>query len=744
MGHARFFKALIVALVSSLIVGTGNFKTYAAQDNNVLWDYLYHGAATGNPRTEFVPGETFTFLDVGSSGLVQPSASVTVYALTDWMDTTGMSVRYWDTAEHWVSMTWVKNITTAFHSQPSRKYDLWKAVLPGQPLGRTVYYRIRVTDGSANAYLKAGGGTYTNPLGQVVRSTNDDPNDYSYTVVTPPPAWAQDAVIYYIFPDRFRNGDTSNDPANNSAKLYGDTTACGVTPCVQSFHSNWNDAVNGNAGEFFGGDLKGITDKLDYIKELGANTIYLTPIFAAQSNHGYDTNDYYAVAARFGGLTAFKNLITAAHDRGMRVIVDGVYGHAGSASKYVDAYGKNRWTEIGACESTSATFRTWFQSGVSDGGCAGGWKWRPFLGDPVNSTLAEYNESDTVKNFFYKGGNAASPGGVAVVTYWQTQQLDNVIGAGRAPGIDGWRFDAVQTKGWWAELRGYATNNGARQPFLIAELTGGCSESEGLPAAYGTQANSTQFDSAMNYCLMWPIINFATGGNPTDFDGRYNYLRGVQPIANWNVMFNMISTHDVGRVLTHVGGVKQSEKLAVLLQMTLPGAPAIYYGDEVGLSGGSFDGNRKTFPWGSGDTDMCGHYKTVISVRNGHSALRGGYFKSLMADNTSHVLSFLRWNGSEKIVVALNNGGSNSTVDITVAGDIPDGTVLNNLLNGGTVTVSGGKVHVTVNSKWGVILGTVGTASAWKTCTSTGLASVTSPATGGKTPALPTFEPFRK
>jgi hypothetical protein len=155
MNRVRTIKILVFVLMLSIMVGTVNFRVFSgSQDNNVLWDFLYHSANGTNPITEFVPGETFTFLDVGSSGLAQPGMPVTVYALTDWMDTTALSVRYWDGAEHWLAMSWVKNITTSFRGQASRKYDLWKATLPGQTLGKTIYYRIRATDGSSNAYLR--------------------------------------------------------------------------------------------------------------------------------------------------------------------------------------------------------------------------------------------------------------------------------------------------------------------------------------------------------------------------------------------------------------------------------------------------------------------------------------------------------------------------------------------------------------------------------------------------------------
>ncbi|MCX6032245.1 MAG: hypothetical protein NT169_23500 [Chloroflexi bacterium] len=155
-------------------------------DNSVLWDYLYHNAPGYDPQQEFVPNDSYTFRSVDVSGNVYPDTAVDIYILVDWQDLTTANVRYWDGSEHWVAMSWVKNITASFHNQASRTYDLWKGTIPAAAAGATVWYRIQVNDGSATAYLKANNGQYTNPLGQRVHSNADSGDDYSYTVVARP------------------------------------------------------------------------------------------------------------------------------------------------------------------------------------------------------------------------------------------------------------------------------------------------------------------------------------------------------------------------------------------------------------------------------------------------------------------------------------------------------------------------------------------------------------------------------
>jgi glycosidase len=894
----RLTLRLFIALVAVVLIIFSSSQIARAGDNNILWDYLYHSGSGYNPLTETVPTQSFTFLDAGGSQVL-PTTTVNVYILTDWMDLTSAQVRYWDTAQHFVSFSWVMNITTSFHGTASHKFDLWKASIPPHAAGTTIWYRVQATDGTANAWLKApGGGTYTNPLSQSVRSDNVDPGDYSYTVAsgsptatptntatstatatrtsttqptntftptfvpptatvnpsatatqsgsgvcagrsagdgnilssqvfhdstqiayrnplgsiqvgssavltlrvcqndvssvqvmvwktgdpltapsntyslsvsstdpsgpydlwsatvpapstvidqwyqfkvtdgatigyyevvananntgpgvwssslqnqswklgtaTPPPtdyavpSWMKDAVIYQIFPDRFRNGDTTNDPTV-SKQVYGPTT-CNSGPCNTSFHTNWNDLPTTPAMgiDFFGGDLQGVTNEINagYFNDLGVNVLYFTPIFEASSNHGYDTNDYYNVAARFGGNAAFDTLMTAANAHGLRVVLDGVWNHTGSDSKYMDGYGLNRWpNDVGACESASSPYRAWFQTGSQGSGCAGGWQWSGWYG---YETIPLVQETDAVKAFFYRDGSAQSPNGLSVSHYWISK------------GVSGWRYDAIQSTSltWVQDQRNYVkTVYGTTDTLMLGEVTGGCDWN--LAQQY---VNSKGLDSFMNYCFRDWVTSFGNGGAPSSFDSNWNNFRALFGNSPWHAFMNLVSSHDSPRVLNNVSGDKSKVKLIVLMQMTLPGAPSVYYGDEVGLPGGGDPDNRRTYPWadkgGSPDTTMYAHFKKVIGIRAANSALRGGDMKTLLINDTAHLYSYLRWDSTRKIVVAVNNSTTAAQAVIPVSSDIPDGTVLTDLLNGGTVTVSGGNVTVTVNGMWGVILAT--------------------------------------
>ncbi len=482
------------------------------------------------------------------------------------------------------------------------------------------------------------------------------------------PTWMKDAVVYQIFPDRFRNGNTGNDPAGTVG---------------------WNSAPTGS--NFFGGDLQGVINKINegYFADLGVNTIYFNPIFTASTNHGYNTGDYYNIASRFGNNALFDTLISTANSRGIRIILDGVFNHAGDDSKYMDAY--HQWSDVGACESASSVYRPWFTTGTLGSGCDGNWHWTGWWG---YSTLPEFAEIDPVKAFFYRGGSPQSPGGVSVTRYW----LDR--------GIAGWRFDVTPdiTHGWWQDLRPYVKGS-YPQAMLIGEVWPCGSDTLSSPA----YLNGNEMDSVMNYCFRDWAINFANGSAPSAFNNSYNNLRNIIAPSPWYAMMNLVDSHDTVRILNQLGSNKQRQKLIAILQMTLPGAPTVYYGDEVALPGANDPDDRRAYPWadmgGSPDTNMYAHYKTVIGIRNGNSALRGGTLNTLLVNDSLNLYSYIRTDASQKIVVILNNGGSNRSAVVNVSAYLANGAVVNDLLNGNAqYVVSGGNLTVPVNSLWGAIL----------------------------------------
>lgn len=577
-------------------------------------------------------------------------------------------------------------------------YDFWEFAVPGPGAVIDQWYQFEVIDGSRSGFYRVAG---TNNSGPGVWSdtltdrswklgtTNGGGGTTDYYV----PDWMKDAIIYQIFPDRFRNGNAANDVLLTNRTVYGPTT-CANGVC-QPYLTSWNNAViqDPNFGiEFKGGDLEGITQKINagYFDDLGINVLYLNPVFDASSNHGYDTNDYYNIRPGFGGNAAFEALIDAAQVHNIRVILDGVYNHLGSDSKYMDGYGYNRWpASNGACEAVNP-YRSWFTTGGQGSGCTDGWGWKGWYN---YETIPELVENDVVKTFFYRGGSPQSPGGVSVNQYWINQ------------GTSGWRYDVAQdiTLSWWKDMRPYVKDvalGGDPDVLMLAEVTGGCAS--GLYQQYLTKDG---IDSVMNYCFRDWVRGFANGDAPASFDSSWNGYRQAIPPSPWSIQMNLISSHDSPRLLSQLGDNKQRLKLAVILQMTVPGAPSVYYGDEVGMSGTGDPSNRNAYPWadtgGTPDTDMYAHFKKMITMRRDHSALRRGDMATL---TTSGVYAYVRWDNSEVILVVLNNTDAVQNVTVPVNSYLPESTVLTDLLNGGTSTISGGGVAVSVPAKWGKVL----------------------------------------
>ena len=652
------------------------------------------GASTGDNQlvTAEIYHDSTQLLFRDPQGAIPANGSAALRLRTCHDDAQSVEIWVWKTGDPLNAPSFQYAASVAF-TDPNG-YDFWEYQVPGPGQLIDQWYQFRVVDGTRSGYYHVLSG-----------SNNSGPGDWSdallnlswklptsvadYTV----PSWMQDAVIYQIFPDRFRNGNPSNDPGS-SRVVYGPET-CGGGTCQWSQHANWNDSpvVSPNYGiNYFGGDLQGVIDKLDYLQTLGVNVIYFNPIFEASSNHGYDTNDYYSIRQIFGDETLFGNLITQANSRGMRVILDGVYNHAGSDSKYMDGYGLDRWpSDTGACESASSPYRSWFTPGGNGSGCAGDWKWKGWYG---YETIPELIENDAVKNFFYRGASPQSPGGVSVTEYW----IDR--------GIAGWRFDVAQdiTLDWWADMRPYVkTQYGSDEVLMLGEVTGGCDW--GLYRSYLTKNG---LDSVMNYCFRDWTAGFANGGSPSNFDNAFNNFRSQLPRSPFYALMNLISSHDSPRMLNLLNGDKARLKLAVILQMTLPGAPSIYYGDEVALAGGGDADNRRTYPWadlgGSPDANMLEHFTELVGIRNNHPALRGGEVNTLLISDAQNLYSYIRWNENETLVVVLNNGGSMQSAVVPVGSYLSDGAVLTDLLNGGTVTVSNGEINLSVSGLWGAIL----------------------------------------
>jgi len=252
-------------------------------------------------------------------------------------------------------------------------------------------------------------------------------------------------------------------------------------------------------------------------------------------------------------------------------------------------------------------------------------------------------------------------------------------------------------------MRPYVKNGyGDSESLLLGEVTGGCDW--GLYRAY---LNQNELDSVMNYCFRDWAVSFANGNAPSSFDSSYNAFRAQMPASPWFGMMNLVSSHDSTRALRLLNDDKARMKLMVLLQMTLPGAPSVYYGDEVGVTGGGDPDNRRTYPWadkgGSPDTVMYAHFKKLIALRRTYPALSSGDVATLLVNDASKLYGYRRWKGTQEAVVVLNNGTANQTATVNVS-HLANGTVLTDVLNGGSYTVSNGQLTLPVAAQSGVVL----------------------------------------
>jgi glycosidase len=673
-------------------------------------------------------------------GAVPAGSPVTLRFRTDHFDVDGVSVRVYtyDPATDTTAgpadypMSFLENRT-----ENGTLYDIWTRTLTTPATPAILYYKFRITDGADVAFYSdaySDDHDNLNQGGEGAASDSEPFPAFQITVYDPAfqtPAWLHDANVYQIFPDRFRNGDTTNDYCR-----AGTTTGCPTfygdqTPIA---HTTWNEAIfdprlpgpyfNEYGTQFFGGDLKGVQDKLDYLQALGMDTIYLNPIFKARSNHRYDTDNYMEVDPALGGDAALQALAQEAERRGIRLIFDGVFNHSSSDSLYFDRYHRYNPPPDGGCESAASPYRSWynfFGSGPCDGSNYEAW-----FG--FDSLPAFKDESADVRNFFYRDTTDS------VMKHWYDR------------GAGGWRFDVATdiTHNWWHDFRPFAKSYKADGP-LIGEV---------FPDASQYLAGD-QLDSVMNYRFRKNVIGFARGAadwsdndnngsntvialTPSQFDHALKAVREDYPPQATAAMLNLIDSHDTNRalyVLTEAGDSGLTEarerlRLAALFQFTYLGAPMIYYGDEGalnapsqanGVNGPEDDPyNRAPYPWadeagnasvyGPIDNTQVNYYTRLAHLRKQHVALRGGSFETLLTGDTTpsatdnHTFAFARQGGGETAIVALNNGGSSDTASLPVATYFADGAQLQDALSGASFTVSGGAVSVTIAARSGVVL----------------------------------------
>ncbi|WP_347260832.1 alpha-amylase family glycosyl hydrolase [Rudaea sp.] len=503
------------------------------------------------------------------------------------------------------------------------------------------------------------------------------------------PDWARDAVYYYIFPDRFRNGDPSNDPKPGIDKFHGGTV---------EFHKNWLDkpwlphSGDGSddlySNDFFGGDLKGITDKLDYIKALGANALYINPIFRAASNHKYDTADYLQIDPHFGTSEEFEKLNREAAKRGIRVVLDTSLNHVGRDSLYFNRYGN--FPEVGAFDrdriQPQSKYYPWFTFYPDEKNPD--LEYKGWAGIP---DLPELDKSQrSLRDYFYGGKDG-------VMQHW----LDR--------GLSGWRMDVAPwvPDDFWREWR-TAVKTAKPDAVTVAETFFDASKF----------FLGDEFDSTMNYIFRSSVVAYANGAKASDVWRNIELMRENYPPQAFSALMNLIDSHDSPRALHDFGWTdvhadaatialaKQRLRLAAFLQMTMPGAPAIYYGDEVGVTGGDDPFDRGTYPWtdlgGKPDEALLADYQRLTKLRHDHPVLRHGSLDA-PAYVDDHVVVLVRRDGDDWAITATNNDAAPRTVRVNLPATL-HGAGFVDALDGAQLAEANGVLELEVPARFGRVL----------------------------------------
>lgn len=518
-----------------------------------------------------------------------------------------------------------------------------------------------------------------------------DVNVYYDFVILPgfkTPQWAKGAVMYQIFVDRFFNGDLTNDVLTNEY--------CYINQPVRRVE-DWNRyPATMDVREFYGGDLQGVLDKMDYLQDLGVEVIYFNPLFVSPSNHKYDIQDYDYIDPHLGKIVdekgellpedqrenrfaskyinrvtnsanleasnqMFIKVVEEAHRRGMRVIMDGVFNHCGSFNKWLDReriYEEAEGYEKGAYVSAESPYRSYFAFQNQN-------SW------PYNKSYDGWWGHDTLPKLNYEDSEQLMNYVLRIGKKWVSPPFN----------ADGWRLDVAADLGrsqdfnhrFWQEFR-KAVKEANPEAIILAEHYGNTKD--------WLQGN--EWDTVMNYdAFMEPVTWFLTGmekhsddfredlmGNADSFWGSMQHHNASFSMPSWQVAMNELSNHDHSRFLTRTNhkvgrtdsaGPQAAEqginkavfREAVVIQMTWVGAPTIYYGDEAGVCGFTDPDSRRTYPWGHEDKELIQFHKDIIRLRRENPELRTGSIKYI--DRDYNFLAYGRFNRNGQCLILVNN-----------------------------------------------------------------------------------------
>ncbi len=632
----------------------------------------------------------------------------------------------------------------------------WSCEASVNTIGEHTYY-FAVSNGSAVAVYGDDDGYYGE--GTLCELTDVKPYDLVvYQAGYETPDWMKNAVIYQIFPDRFFDGDETNNQAQTTAR--GDVD--------YEYISNWytwpenpeqeqmnpgaypSNAHKGDgqwSNEIYGGDLEGITERIGYLKALGVNVIYLNPVFSSISSHRYDACDYMEIDPILGTMGDFEELVAVATANDMHIILDGVFNHVSDDSVYFDRYYKFLGTseKIGAypywayvydymaeagvdqaaAEAaakayfsehygiTDYSYTQWFQvnstpmaGAVDDIGLRAGKPvysyqgWWGYDSMPVifSTNGSEYQTGNWAQEIIY------NPDGTSATQFWLSK------------GSDGWRLDVANevSDETWINFRSSVKAMGSGN-VIIGEIWD--------DATHYLLGN--MYDSVMNYMFRNAVTAYAMGAGAESTTKAMEKLRERYPEEAFYAMMNLVGSHDTSRILSYLDGIgddrtdktpagayptyettstlaKNRQYLVAFMQFTYAGAPTVYYGDELGMVGSDDPDDRRAMEWGKGNQELVTWYATLAAIREAYPALRTGSVEAFTAD--ANVLGYVRRNDGDALIVVANNAGSAKTVTLDLAELNVTGESLTDLITGKVYTAAEGKVTVTVDSLRGAIL----------------------------------------
>ena len=560
------------------------------------------------------------------------------------------------------------------------------------------------------------------------------------------PAWAKGAVMYQIFVDRFYNGDSSNDVVDREYSYIGE-------PVTRV--KDWNKMpASMGVREFYGGDLKGIWEKLDYLQDLGVEVLYLNPIFVSPSNHKYDTQDYDYVDPHYGVITKdggevlpegdldnshaeryiqrvvnkenleasnafFASFVEEVHKRGMKVILDGVFNHCGSFNKWLDRekiYDRDASNEKGAFLTEDSPYHDFFHF-YPDG------SW------PDNTHYDSWWGNDTLPKLNYEESEKLASYVMRIAKKWVSEPYN----------VDGWRLDVAAdlghsedyNHGFWRKFR-ESVKKANPEAIILAEHYGD-------PSPW---LDGSQWDTVMNYdAFMEPVSWFLTGmekhsdmaapdmiGNSSAFFGAMTDYGARFTMPSAQVAMNELSNHDHSRFLTRTNkkvgrtafagpraadmGVNTAVmRQAVVMQMTWVGAPTLYYGDEAGVCGWTDPDNRRSYPWGREDNELIRFHKEMIRIHRDYQVFKTGSMLYLHGENG--LIVYGRFQGEEKAVIVVQTGGTQREIQVDVWRlGLKDGEKIASMmatdqqgfsLEARVLTVKDGKVSIPVGENGAVL-----------------------------------------